>query len=62
MAPTTLQFNFAYAIFIYNLHFVFPGTDDQTFRYLVQAATEGLESFLERGFWIVVARNGNKVR
>ena len=55
MVPTTLQFNLPNAILIHNLHFVFPGTDDQTLRYLVEAATEGGEPFLECSFWIMIA-------
>lgn len=55
MMPTTLQVYFPDTIFIHDLHFVFPGTDDQTLRYLVQAASEGIEPFFESRFWIMVA-------
>jgi hypothetical protein len=55
MVPTTLQVYFPNTIFIHDFHFVFPGTDNQTLRDLVQAAPEGVEPFLEGRFWIMVA-------
>jgi len=55
MMPTTLQLDFSNTIFIHDLHFVFPGTNNQTLRNLIQAAPEGLEPLFEGSFWVMVA-------